>query len=78
MKNVDQMNDFQVYHNYRVIVRRGWAEPYLHNNCGYELIPRLSKEGSLLFKCMTCDVTIIPGLEQKKIFRDKVKEIFGD
>lgn len=74
MKDWDDMNDFQVYHNYRVLVKRGWAEPYVHNNCGETPVPKISKEDKLIFKCFGCGVTIIPGLAQIAKFRQALKE----
>lgn len=76
MKVWDDMNDFQVYHNYRVLVKRGWAEPYIHNNCGETPVPKIGLADNLYFKCFTCNVSIIPGKAQIDKFRQALKEFY--
>ena len=72
--------DFQVFHDYNKLVRRGLAEPLRCSACGAEPVLGIdarSKEIQPLFKCYHCGALTSPGLNVYDACRDKVKEIMG-
>ena len=72
------MNDWQTYHNFRILVRRNLAYPLLHQ-CGDEYTVYVDKDvEQFKLKCLACDVVYIPGESGMKSIRAIVKEHFVD
>ena len=63
--------DFQTYHKYRRLVRRGLAPALCCATCEFELVLGIGPKDEPVLKCYTCNSTITPG----KDTNDKVRAI---
>jgi hypothetical protein len=53
--------DFQIYHEYNKLARRGLVKPLACQGCDEELV-LMQQDGEPVFKCYICDDVITPGI----------------
>lgn len=70
------MIDFQTFHKYNRLVRRGLTKPLTHS-CGTEFVLTIGDEDQPALKCFTCGTTTYPGLRMFGDIQAVVKEHFG-
>lgn len=70
------MQDFQTYHLYNRLVRRGLTKPLTHS-CGTEFVLIMGEEDKPALKCYGCSTTTYPGLSMFSDILAVVKEHFG-
>jgi len=69
--------DFQTFHLYNRLVRRGLVKPLTCRHCpDSELVLMLGKDEQPNFHCFSCGTTVIPGLDLYNRCRAVVKEHF--
>ncbi len=68
--------DFQTFHRYRQLVRRGMAEPLRCRVCENEVVTRLGELDSVVLWCYTCDSITLPGINTCEKVRAIVAEFF--
>lgn len=68
--------DFQTYHNYNRLVRRGLTKPLTHS-CGGAYTLTIGDEDRPALKCFSCGTTTYPGLNMFSDIRAVVKEHLG-
>lgn len=54
--------DIHEFHQYNRLVRRELVDPLTCDVCGFELITRMTLDADPLLQCLSCNVTIQPGL----------------
>jgi ribosomal protein L37AE/L43A len=69
--------DFDYFHKYRRLARRGLVKPLTCPKCGTEYITRLGPQDLLLLNCTTCDVDVKPGAHTMNNVRAVVGEHFA-
>lgn len=68
--------DFQVFHKYNRLVRRGACKPLTCRHCGNELTLRVGTDDEPELMCFFCNVLTKPGLKMYSDIRSVVKEHF--
>lgn len=66
--------DFQTFHKYRRLVRRGLAPALCCQHCENELVLGIGEDDEPVLKCYGCNVVLIPG----KNLYDKVRAIVSE
>jgi len=67
--------EFQVFHDYNRLVRRGLTKPLTHG-CGTEFVLALGEEDRPVLKCFSCGTLTLPGLTMYSDIKSVVKEHF--
>lgn len=67
--------DFQTFHKYNRLVRRGLVKPLSHS-CGTEYALQLGRDDEPVLKCYLCGTTTLPGSKMYSDIRAVVKEHF--
>lgn len=67
--------EFQTYHRYNKLVRRGMAKPLTHG-CGHEYTLRLSEDNDVVLQCTDCNTLVQPGLRLYNDVQAVVREHF--
>lgn len=70
------MNDFQLFHNYNRLVRRGITKPLIHS-CGNEFTLSIGEGDNAVLRCFSCNTTTYPGLNMLSDIKAVVKEHLG-
>lgn len=70
--------DFQTFHKYNRLVRRGDAQPLLCPTCGNEVVTRLGLLDTVRLWCYTCGASIVPGLDTCDRVRAIVEEFYPE
>lgn len=65
--------DFQLFHAYRRLVRRGLVRPLTHD-CGNEYLTGLGHDDHLVLRCYHCNVVVVPGHDLVAQVRSVVNE----
>ena len=68
--------DFQTFHKYNRLVRRGMASP-ITCTCGSELVVGMDKDEEPMLKCYQCGSRITPGLRLYESLAKHVKSFEG-
>lgn len=68
--------EFQVFHRYNRLVRRGLAKPLTHA-CGQVYVTGFGVDDEPVLKCLYCDSVTVPGQRLYDDIRAVVKEHFG-
>lgn len=68
--------DYQTFHKYNRLVRRGLTKPLTHS-CGQEFVLAIGDDEKPVLKCYGCSTTTYPGLTMFSDIRAVVKEHFG-
>lgn len=68
--------NFQTFHKYNRLVRRGDAQPLLCANCGNEVVTRLGELDTVRLWCYTCGASTVPGLDTCDMVRAVVEEFY--
>lgn len=68
--------EFQTFHNYNRLVRRGYTKPLVHS-CGDEFTLIIGDEDKPALKCFACNTITYPGLRMYSDILAVVKEHFG-
>lgn len=78
MKTVTQYSDmdFQTFHLYNRLVRRGLVKPLVCRHCDDPYVLRESEQGDPVLQCFACDALVQPGLTTWNNVRAVVKEHF--
>lgn len=61
-----ETNNWQIFHSYQDIVKKGDARPFLCPDCEIELIMKIGKDGvdaGPVLWCPSCDTITTPGLD---------------
>lgn len=69
--------EFQVFHDYNRLARRGQVPPLTCSHCGSEYTVRLGPGNEPILQCFMCLTLTKPGLDLYDYLVDKVKEHFG-
>lgn len=65
--------DFQIFHRYNALARRGIVEPLKCHLCLNEVILAIHNENPA-FKCLNCDKLIIPGMNTYQAIKNEVEK----
>lgn len=68
--------DFQTFHRYNRLVRRGVTKPLACQHCDRPMTLRLGEEDKPVLYCAYCNVTVLPGLKMFEDINAVVKEWF--
>lgn len=68
--------EFQVFHKYNRLVRRGLAEPLLCPNDDNRLVVAIGEDDEPMLHCYFCDTNIKPGLRLYERIRAIVSEYY--
>lgn len=68
--------DFQTYHKYNRLVRRGLAKPLCCQHCDGEFTLGFGDRDEPVLKCYFCNVTVYPGKNMYDNIRAQVEEFF--
>lgn len=69
--------DFQTFHRYNRLVRRGVTKPLTCQHCDTEYVLTIGDEDKPALKCYGCGVVKYPGLAMYSDTLAVVKEHFG-
>lgn len=69
--------DFQTFHKYNRLVRRGMVKPLTCPVCDEKYILRVSEDDDPVLQCLACNSLTQPGLNMWDKVRAVVKEHFG-
>jgi len=69
--------DFQVFHKYNRLVRRGMVKPLACQHCGTEYVLTIGDEDKPALRCFGCSVVVYPGLRMYEDIVAVVKEHFA-
>lgn len=69
--------DFQTFHKYNRLVRRGVAKPLACQHCDTELTLMMGEDDKPALRCFGCGVIVYPGLNMYRDVRAVVKEHFA-
>lgn len=67
--------DFQIFHNYNRLVRRGLAKP-LEHSCGGQYVLAMGEKDLPVLKCYSCNTTTLPGTKMYGDIKAVVEEWF--
>lgn len=68
--------DYQTFHKYNRLVRRGLTKPLTCQHCETELSVMMGTVDRPMLKCFGCGVEVYPGLKMYETIRAVVKEHF--
>lgn len=68
--------DFQTFHLYNRLVRRGFTKPLTHS-CGNEFVLTIGDEEKPVLRCFNCGTMTFPGLGMFADIKAVVTEHFG-
>lgn len=69
--------DFQTFHQYNKLVRRGYVKPLACPICETEYVLRVSVDDDPVLQCFSCNTLTQPGIRLWDQVRAVVKEHFG-
>lgn len=68
---LDTYMDFQVFHDYARLARRGLVEPLACPHCGFEYVTRIGEGDEPVLQCFGCNSITKPGLA---LYENLIKE----
>lgn len=69
--------EFQIFHRYNRLVRRGQAKPLTCPHCESVYTLRTTEDAEPVLQCLTCDSLVQPGLALYQNIKAVVKEFYA-
>lgn len=69
--------DFQTFHDYARLARRGLVEPLACPQCGFEYVTRFGLNDEPVLQCFGCNTLVKPGLALYNRLQEENKKHYG-